>query len=117
MKPERIDVPVDILKCGVVAWIGDKGKMRAELAKDGLTVSDKDFDGIGEAVGAVLDFQGEPDKLIWLEVFDVYVLVHEAIHAAKRILDEKGISDEETLCYLVEYLVRVISSRAGFRSL
>lgn len=113
----RIDVPIDVFKCGVVAWIGDRDRMRTTLAADGFIIPDAEFADIGDAVGAVLDFQNEPDKLIWMETFDFCVLIHEAVHAAKRMLDEKGISDEETLCYLVEYLVRVISSRAGFRSL
>lgn len=118
VKDERIDIPVDLFKCGVVVWIGDRERMRTHLAKEGLHIDDVDFRSIGDAVGAVLDVDGEPDKVIWLEELDIPVAVHEAIHAAKRMLGEKGVDDEETLCYLAEHIVRVIcASRCGSRSL
>lgn len=112
----RLDIPIDLFKCGIVFYCGDRHAMRRTLAADGLLVSDSDFGDIGSSVGAVLDIVDEPDKILWLAALDLPVLVHEAVHAAKRILDEKGVSDEETLCYLVEHIVRVIfSSRFASR--
>lgn len=112
----KIEIPIDLFKCGVVVCIGDLRKAVNALKSDGLTI-DGDMDGLGDSAGASFGFVGLPDKGIWLSEPDPFVLVHEAVHSARSLLADKGVSDEETLCYLVEYLVRVTSSRAGFQPL
>ncbi len=110
----KIEIPIDLFKCGVVVCIGSYRQTVNALAADGFAI-DGDTNGLDDSAGASFGFVGLPDKGIWLSEPDLFVLVHEAVHTARSLLADKGVSDEETLCYLVEYLVRVTSSRAGFQ--
>ena len=37
-------------------------------------------------------------------IIDVSVIIHECLHAVKRIVFSKGVDDEETECYLMNWL-------------
>lgn len=105
--PKRINVVCDVYKCGVAILIGDPDDVldcRKSLAD--LPMPDFEegyFDGVD---GTTIFKIGEPDKVVWMRRWSIPILVHEAVHAASRILKEKGVDDEEALCYLTEHIVR-----------
>lgn len=55
--------------------------------------------------------------VIWMKrlrrgnCYDAGVLAHEALHVAWRLLDTLGCYDEETHCYLVQWLVEEATHR------
>lgn len=68
-----------------------KGKIKAETVKD--------FDGFH---GICYNFGG--NQYIILKKKTIDVLVHELLHAVKGICDHRGVDDEETECYMLDYL-------------
>ncbi len=58
------------------------------------------------ALGFTIRFRG--DVFVVLPKWDPRVFVHEAYHAAQRILQEIGTDDEELGAYLVEWLFEEI---------
>lgn len=39
------------------------------------------------------------------------VLAHEILHVVKDIVNKRGIEDEETECYLVEYITKILTKK------
>ena len=58
------------------------------------------------ALGFTIRFQG--DVFIVLPKWDSRVFVHEAYHAAQRVLQELGTNDEELGAYIIEWLFEEI---------
>lgn len=60
---------------------------------------------------------GGLECVIWLpyfrkgNAFDAGTLAHEALHVAWRLLDKIGIHDEETHCYMVQWIVEELTRR------
>ena len=55
--------------------------------------------------------KGTLKGLIWLPMFrqgnafDAGALAHEALHVTWKLLDKLGVTDEETHCYLLQWIV------------
>ena len=45
-------------------------------------------------------------KLIWLEEYDVEILIHEIYHVIWEIFNKRGINDSETGAYMMGYIYK-----------
>lgn len=102
---KRITVICDVYKCGVVFLIGSPEAMIASQKDVGVPLPEIDEAFFGGADGMLITRVNDPDRVVWLRRWSIPCLVHEAVHAAKSMLTQKGVDDEESLCYLVEHIV------------
>ena len=108
-------VPINALRRGVMIVIGDWDFLNTQLWKN-------KYQGIGRqnlpTTPCCINMGN--DAVIYMPSIHVMVtlpkLVHEIVHAAKMILDQTGIKDEEAFAYLVEYLTAEVTSPSGVLS-
>ncbi len=108
-------VPINALRRGVMIVIGDWDFLNTQLSENG-------YPEIGRQ-----DLPTTPccinmgnDAVIYMPTINGMVtlpkMVHEMVHAAKMILEQTDIKDEEAMAYLVEYLTAEVTSPSGVLS-
>lgn len=111
--PEVYHLPVPIFTENISVFFTDDIKKTISWALDGEGVKDKSeyIPGLGTSACVVHIEQPEYTGL-WV-LFDITLfkdstVVHECIHLASRITEYRGINDEETTAYLVQWLFEQI---------
>lgn len=100
----------------LVIWDCSSEELGSFLEKK-HNVVDFDYKHYSDADGAVVQLDGYPHRVVWMEKLQMNpcrlgVLTHEMVHHAVRICRDKGIpfdgdqNNDETLAYLVDFYVR-----------
>ena len=105
---KRIEIPISVWKCYVVGYldcsVNDAIKDFAKRCK----VPDPELDREDPNKQAtMLSVEGTKDAAIWFRDKKPVpnIVAHEALHAAHHILKVSGVDDEESLAYLIDYIV------------
>lgn len=114
-KIRQINLQVDIFKVDIILMIGDKDQLLPVLKDQlypfgyGVIKESIESNPIGREDGLMFPIHGG-GSVIWLKKYDLFVLVHELIHAVTNIMYEKNMlitkGSEEVLTYTVEYLLK-----------
>lgn len=104
----RIEIPIPVWKCYVVGYldcgVNDAIKDFAKHCK--LPVPELDEEDPNKQA-TMLSVEGTKDAAIWFRDKKPApnIVAHESFHAAYHILRVSGVDDEETLAYLIDYIV------------
>ena len=104
-------IPVEMLKRGVMVVIGDWEFFIEQMEKNGYKVP-----RLETKPPFCMELKNDVAIFMSPESATLPRLVHELVHAAKMILDQTDIKDEEMMAYLVEYLTREVTSTSGVLS-
>lgn len=103
MKRWAINVPIFDIEVEIV--LGDNLGNIATYIEDAYDCSFMDA-GL-DTVAATYDVPNGP-IVIALTCMDKWFVLHECLHAVWKIFKRKGIEDEETFCYLAEWLYKEV---------
>ena len=109
MKPVSIEVPIELLRRGVLVFFGSRDDLLEYLsANHPVYYEDLKDDDVWPR-GSAYTIKMSDDAIIFADtLIDEGTLVHELGHTSKHLLDIVGIKDEEAYCYTIEYLYNKI---------
>lgn len=106
MKQYKKIFPVELFKRGVMVFFGSRENVKRFVTED---YGDAWADESEWDVTSAYTFRLSADALIFAEKpINEGILVHEIVHATRHLLRLVDVDDEETECYLVEYLYNKI---------
>lgn len=102
MKRWALNIPIFDVEIEIV--LGDEISKIAKYVEDAY---DNYIEYIPGTVAVTYDISDGP-IIIGLTSNDQWYMLHECLHAVHKIFNRKGIQDEETFCYLGEWLYREV---------
>ena len=100
---------VEVYRRGIKIVVGNQEWLRTVLSRDGIEITEEMRECLvakGKTTTAYTFAVGNGESVIYSkEKLTVPVLAHELTHAARTMLEEVGVNDDEAFAYVVEHLM------------
>lgn len=106
---EKAQLEVEVYRKGIRLVVGDQDWLRKVLSDDGIEFTKEMKDCLtekGKTTSAFTFAVGNGESVIYSrERMEIPVLAHELTHAARTMLADVGVDDDEAFAYTVEHLL------------
>lgn len=113
----KAQIEVEVYRRGIKIVVGDQDWLRKVLSEDGIELTEEMWNSIekkGKTTSAYTFAVGNGESVIYSkEKIEIPVLAHELTHAARTMLAEVGVDDDEAFAYTVEHLMAQAMLYAG----
>jgi len=102
-----IEITVGMFGESTYFYVGDFDKMKQLMKKRGLIVSCKKMEHADAMTFPVRVRKLDVERMgVWLDKFEIDLLVHEITHVVHDVFLRRGINDIEVFAYYCQYLVK-----------